>query len=38
MFYFVNRTKIRKLIKKYFFLDTTGFILQSEINLKGAFF
>lgn len=37
MFYFINRTKIRKSLEKYFFLDTKRFILQSETNLKGAF-
>ena len=30
LFYFIYRTKIRKSLKKYFFLDTEGFILQSE--------
>ena len=30
LFYFIYRTKIRNLLKKYFFLDTEGFILQSE--------
>ena len=30
LFYFVNRTKIRKVLKKYFFLDTERFILQAD--------
>ena len=30
LFYFINRTKIRKVLKKYFFLDTERFILQAD--------
>lgn len=45
LFRFIYRTKIRKPLKKYFFLDTKRFILQAEnekqcaqaLTLKGVF-